>query len=309
MPPSSGRGAEALAEIRQGIEGRDFASFEELQAFVRDLNDQRNQRPVSDFQGLSPDQMHRLLYFPFDSASLVEFPPCLGTTPSAPILSLFQMLAEAIGERGLKPTAAGNLPRKLVQEAALAYASDDLQRELMRFRSIRTEADFPDLHVTRVVAGLASLIRKHRGRFILGRDCRRIMAEQGLAGICPLLLRAYAERFNWGYQDGYPDLYFIQDSFLLTLYLLDRYGEEWRSNTFYEDAFLRAFPGIVEDVGSVFYDSPVNTVRRCYSWRCLKRFGAFLGLVEIRQEPGRMLDPVFELRKLPLLNEAVIFNT
>lgn len=308
MPCSSGRGAEAFAEIRQAMEGREFDSFEELQTFVCDLNGQHNRRPIDDFHGLSPDQMYRLMHFPFDSPDLVEFPPRLGTTPSAPILSLFQVLTEAVGERGLKPTAAGNLPRKLVQEAALTYATDELQRELMRFRSIRSEDDFPDLNVTRLVAGLAGLIRKYRGRFVLSRDCRSIMAERGLAGIYPRLLQTYAWRFNWGYRDGYPDLYLIQDSFLFTLYLLGRHGEDWRSNTFYEDAFLRAFPLVLDEVPPEHYSTPEDTVRRCYSWRCLEQSAAFLGLVEIRQEPGRMLDPIFELRKLPLLDEAVIFK-
>jgi hypothetical protein len=52
-------------------------------------------------------------------------------------------------------------------------------------------------------------------------------------------LLSYVRDFNWAYRDGFPDLGFIQRSFLFTLYLLNLYGGEWLPEVFYEDAFLR----------------------------------------------------------------------
>jgi hypothetical protein len=72
---------------------------------------QRNQAPMDDFHGLSPDQMHRILHFPFDSPNLVTYAQVVAGDPSAPILTLFGLLAEAIGEQGLKPTAEGRHDR------------------------------------------------------------------------------------------------------------------------------------------------------------------------------------------------------
>jgi hypothetical protein len=95
---------------------------------------------------------------------------------------------------------------------------------------------------------LAGLIRKYKGRFILSRDCRRLLAGIGLPAVYPRLFRVYAEQFNWAYRDGYPELRFIQSAFLFTLYLLMRYGDISRSQVFYEDAFLRAFPMLLDEV-------------------------------------------------------------
>ena len=106
-----------------------------------------------------------------------------------------------------------------------------------------------------------------------------MLANQGMKGIYPFLFEAYVRKFNWAYRDRYPELGFIQQSFLFSLYLLFRHGTDWKPNTFYEDCFLRAFPMVIESVESHPMSSPKETVRRCYTWRCLVNFAGFFGLV------------------------------
>ncbi|MDO8682462.1 MAG: SEC-C metal-binding domain-containing protein [Armatimonadota bacterium] len=304
----SGLHEEIFSDVREAMKGKQFASREEAQVFLNGFVQQRNSAPRDEFHGLSSDQMNGILYYPFDSPELVTFPSCLDTQPSAPILTLFQLLAEAIGDQGLKPTATGNLPRKFLREAGLAYWGEVGYQKHTQFGNIRTETDLYDMHVTRIVAELAGLVRKYKGKFILGRDCRKLLGERGMAGIYPRLLRTYAEEFNWGYRDGYPEIDFIQRSFLFTLYLFHRYGGDWRPSGFYEDAFLRAFPIVLKEVPPISYSTPEKEARNCYSWRCLKGFAEFLGLVEIEQESDDLFERRFKLKKLPLLNEAVLFH-
>lgn len=302
------------AEVLQALEGKQFSSEEEFVAFLQHLQDEHNRRPVADFCGLSAEQMYRLLYYPFESPQLVTFPSCLDTPPVAPIISLFAMLAAAIGEQGLKATVRGNLPQKFVREAARAFLGEEKYGEHTRFGGFHSEPDFYDLHVTRLVAGLSGLIRKYKGKFILTGDCRRVLAASGLAGIYPRLLESFARKFNWAYGDDYPDLYFLQQSFLFTLYLFDRFGDQWRPMTFYEEAFVRAFPGFLEEVAPLSYQTQEDLVRRGYSLRCFERFAAFLGLVEIEAEVAgacapTLLERSFRLRRTPLLGDAVRFHT
>ncbi len=213
--------------------------------------------------------MHRLLNFPFTSPELIRFPEVLDTKPTAPIVALLGMLLEAIGEKGLKPTAKGNLPRKFCRDAALAYWGEEVYRENTRFGGINREEDFGDVHITRVTAELAGLIRKYKGRFILSRNCRALLTANGLAALYPYLFKAYVEQFNWSYRDGYPDLRFIQTAFVFTLYLLVRYGGTWRPHAFYEDCFLRAFPRLLDELPQHTIFTPEEEVRRCYTWRTL----------------------------------------
>mgnify|MGYP001271594277 CR=1 FL=1 len=306
QPPPGAR--EVLGELRKLVEGRSFGSLEELQTFSDHFMQQRNQPPCDDFQGLSPEQMHRVLYFPFDSPELVTYSHVVIGDPSAPILAIFHLLAEAIGEQGLKPTATGNLPRNVCREAASVYWGDEAVRKDGRFVHISKEEDFSPLHVTRLIAELAGLIKKYRGRFILSRECRRSLAEHGLGGVYPRLLLSYVRDFNWAYRDGFPDLGFIQRSFLFTLYLLNMHGGEWLPEVYYEDAFLRAFPRVLSDVAPTPYYTPEKTVRSCYTWRALENFAVFLGLAEVEPTTEKLYNRQYRVRKRPLLDEVIRFH-
>jgi hypothetical protein len=282
--------------------------MEELQAFTDRFMRQRNQAPLDDFQGLSPERMHRILDFPFDSPKLVTYAPVVDGEAKAPILTLFGLLSEAIGEQGLKPTAIGNLPRNVCREAVSAYRGDEAVRKDARFAPINKEEDFFGLHVTRLVAELAGLIKKYRGRFILSRECRTLRADHGPGGIYPRLMYSYVRDFNWAYRDRYPDLEFIQRSFLFTLYLLHLHGGEWLPAVFYEEAFIRAFPMALSDVAPTPYFTPEQRVRSCYTWRALVNFAVFLGLADVEPTAEDRLDRQYRVRKRPLLDEAVRFH-
>ena len=306
---ASGHGATGISEtLRSALEGRQFDSLEKAQAFLDQITQQQNRRQLDEFNGLSPEQMHQILNFPFASQGLVRFPEVLHANLGAPILTLFELLTDAIGEQGLKPTAKGNLPRNFCREAALVYWGEQRYQENTRYAGINREEDFDDLHVTRLVAELAGLIRKYKGRFILSRDCRRLLARDGMTAIYPKLFRAYVEQFNWAYRDGYPELRFIQSSFLFTLYLLMRYGDISRSQVFYEDAFLRAFPRLLDEVPPSQVFSPDETVRRGYTWRSLVHFADFLGLATVEPVSDELLCHEYRVKALPLLGQIVQFQ-
>jgi len=189
----------ASADLHQVMEGMQFGSLDEVQEFVGRHTQQLNQRPLDEFHGLSPKQMHRLLHFPFASPEVVRLPEAITTSPTAPIVTLLGMLLEAIGEKGLKPTAKGNLPQKFCREAALTYWGEEVYRENTRFGGINREEDFLDLHITRVTAELAGLLRKYKGRFIPSRNCRAVLTGKGLAAAYPRSFYGYCYTSNGGY--------------------------------------------------------------------------------------------------------------
>ncbi|HTP66448.1 MAG TPA: SEC-C metal-binding domain-containing protein, partial [Geobacteraceae bacterium] len=225
--------SEVMGELRELLKGQSFGSLEEANAFLSRHMQKRSQAPIDDFHGLSPEQMHRFLHFPFNTPALISFPSPLDITPQAPIVTLFNLLVETIGDDGLKATATGNLPRNFCREAAIAFLGEEGYGEYIRYGGINSETDFSELHVTRLVVETAGLVRKYKGKFITSRECRKILAESGMQAIYPRLFRAFAREYNWGYQDRYPDFQIIQQSFLFTLYLLQRYGNDWRPGAFY----------------------------------------------------------------------------
>jgi len=298
-----------MDELKELIKGKNFGSLDEVNAFMQRHMEQRNRKPLADFHGLSSEQMHRFLHFPFATPHLVTFPSRLESDPQAPILSLFKLLAEGIGDDGMKATTTGNLPRNFCREAARTYLSDEEYQDRWRFGELRSEPEFRELHTTRLAAELAGLIRKAQGKFTLSRECRKLLVDQGHPAIYLRLFRVFVREYNWAYGDYTEEVPFIQQSFLFSLYLLFRYGEEWRSSTFYEDCFLRAFPDLlaqVQPAGSHF--SPEQEVRFIYSLRFLERFACFFGLAASEGARSGHDSEGFRVKKLPLLDQVVQFH-
>ena len=298
-----------MGELRELLKDKSFGSLDEANAFLRQHSQLRNQAPVDDFHGLSSEQMHRFLHFPFDTPHLITFPSSFSSDPKIPVLSLFNLLADAIGDDGLKATATGNLPRSFCRESARIFLGEEEYQRWSRFGELRSEPEFREMHTTRLVAELAGLVRKYKGKFILSKECRKLLAEQGQPGIYPRMFQAFVREYNWAYDDHLGEIPFIQQSFLFSLYLLARYGGEWRSSIFYEDSFLRAFPNLLPQVQPVGnYYSPEKVVRLSYSARCLERFARFFGLVEIERSGNDRYSEEFRVKKLPFLDQVVQFH-
>lgn len=292
-----------MRELEQLAEGRAFDSQEALQAFLDGHLGDHNRRPLDDLAGLSPEQMQALLYRPFATLPLADLQARLMDHPPAPVLDLFDLIADAAADRGIKLTARGNLPRKLVK------AGHGRLRELgvreAEIHTANTERDVRELHNVRVVADLAGLLRKSRGYLYLTRRAEKLL-DGDRPGLYGRLLETWCTRFNWAYGDGFGDLRTIQMSFGFTLYLLHRYGADRRPSAFYEDAFLRAFPMVLEesdDDGA--YLGPERRVRLAWSLRTLHGLGFLFGLVELAGPDGPvplLASDGLQVRATPLLN-------
>ena len=296
-------------ELRELIAGQEFNSLEEVQVLADQFMQQRNQQPQDDFQGLSSEQVHRMLNFPFDSPEFFSFSKILVLEPEAPILTLARWITDPIDEKGLKATAKGNLPQKLCRNAVLDFCKglpDDDFRHRMR---VNKEGDFVELHVTRIILELSGLLRKTKGRFFLTRKYHQLNSQPGRAALYLKLFQTCSRGFNWAYWDGYPEIPFIQQSFLFTLYLLHKHGDGWKPSEFYANAFIKAFPMIVDEMEPLHYSTAEEQIRHCYSFRALERFLHFMGLASIEKIPSeKLFSREYQLRKLPLLDEVVCFS-
>ncbi|HEX7004323.1 MAG TPA: SEC-C metal-binding domain-containing protein [Trueperaceae bacterium] len=310
IEPVPNRAREFNEEIAHIMDGREFQSIDEAQELLDRLTEMRNHAPLEDFQGLSPEQMMRMLHFPFESPEVLSFGEVLDHEVEAPILELVRVILEAVGEDGLKATAKGNLPRALCREAAERWTNTVEYRWWKEPGDIRKEEDFPELNAARITAELAGLLRRQKGKFYLTQRCKRSLAESGYREIYPLLLRSYATEFNWAYRDNYPDgLDLIQQSFAFTLYLLARRGSSARSNGDYESWFQRAYPDLLHQVDANYsYRSAEELVADCYTLRALVRFAHFLGLARVEPVSDSQFEREYLVEKLPLLDECVRFE-
>lgn len=308
----------AASDSLQGLQAAvqeqgEFDSEEDLQAFVASWQNQQNHRAMDDFQGLSADEMHRFLHFPFESPDLIEWHQPTGHTESTPVMFLLRRLLQGVGPEGVKQTQTGNLPRQLCQDIVVPYleqVGDDFR--LRHESQVRSEMEFPELHKTRLLAELAGLIRKYRKRFVLTRKGEALLADDQSGELYWLIFRTSVREFNWAYEDGYPDLHIVQQSFAFSLYLLTRLARSETEDTALIDAFLQAFPAMVREIPVVdpTVRSAEDTARACYRVRCLKRALWFLGLCHERTDTdSKPWNAKGYLQATPLLDDLVRFHT
>lgn len=284
---------------------RSGGDLDALNAAMRQLSDRRNNTPLDDFAGLSPNEMTAFLYRPFDSPELIELPEVLSLEPAAPILDLLLPLLDELRQGPLKLTAKGNLPTKLVKELAATYRPGHAPYAKYAMEHVHNEESFQNLHVARVVAELAGLIYKRHGKLHLTNKAEGLLRKHGAPGLYPLLLITFAGKFNWAYSDGYDELPIVQQSWAFTCYLLQRFGPQERTAEFYAERFIMAFPPVVEGVAHSIYRQPEDTAKSCYQVRALERFLGFLGLADFTWQKQEQGPSLASIRPTPLLMDAV----
>ena len=249
--------------------------------------------------------MYNFLYVPFDSTEIVIFSDNFPNPPEARAFALVSLLADACGDKGLKATAKGYLPALFCWEAAIASLGEEGCREMTFGSEVRKELDFYELHVVRLVAQMAGLIRKYRGRFLRTKKCEKYLSPPNNGKLYLELFTAYTRKFNWGYSDRYEDLNIIQEAFLFSLFLIHRFGDEFRCSTFYGEKFLQAFPTALDQVGDPVYGSKEEQLKRCYSLRTMERFAHFFGLIELDGNYPRFVSRSYKMKKSPLLDQLL----
>ena len=140
------------------------------------------------------------------------------------------------------------------------------------------------------------------------RKCREMLAKQESGRLYFELFKAYATKFNWAYRDGYPEAEIVQRSFLYTLFLLTSFGDTERSQQFYENKFITAFPMVLEAFPETSYSSTEEQARRVYFLRALERFAAFFGLAELIPESGELYLSKYLVRRTGLLERFLTLN-
>lgn len=232
---------------------------------------------------MTPDQLHQLLYTPFEAASVLRFNPSAATLKNAPILAIFKILAEATQHKGIKLTQRENLPLKVTRQMIDAIPAHLSHGSLSWSHSIRSEEDVYPVHITRILAILSGLCRIQKGTLLLTAKGRKILEKEQWDLCFHELIKAAFTQFNWAYLDGYPELGMIRSTSWMMLYLLNQPDLEMPSDVAAE-AVLTIFPMLVDEIpaAELRYATAEETVINAMSHRWLTLLG-LTGLIEYRE--------------------------
>jgi hypothetical protein len=284
-------------------------SLEEVNRKMAAFTQARNQQPHPDFEGLSPEQMHTLLHDPWGTGSVLHLRDDRTDSllDQIPFFVLMESLYQHLRTDSLiKLTPKGNLPlalcRSLYERKLLVQ--DDIERGITK-KICEDNVRF--LQALKACLSLSPYVKKRQNAFSLTKLGQQALSKERAVHVRQVL-QEYTLRFNWAYLDDTPT-----DAghfgWAYSLYLVHRYGTQWRDTDFYATKLLTAFPHLREPIASGRLPGYSLEFERVYRWRFVEQFASWFGLIERRKEhqPG-FYDAPLLLRKTPLFDQLFHFT-
>lgn len=256
--------------------------LEDLQNHLNRLMNDQNNRPVPEFEGYSPAEMHSILHFTFEPSSPISLQKLdAADYRKIPLLNQVKYLATLIEDKGeLKLTKLGFLPLNVVADIYDQGLIKDKYFELRSPKQLR-EADVPVITLSRILLIISGLVKKRSNKLSLTKQGQKIIQDDD--ALTSLIIRTYGEKFNWAYFDGFGENGIGQMGFGFSLILVSRYGQDWKKGSFYTQKYFKAFPGLL-NVPAPPYSNRIADCENCFTYRVFENFMRYFGLVEVKYE-------------------------
>lgn len=247
--------------------------------------------------------MDFLLYRPFHKDSPMELGTDLGQLFNITFLRDFIGYLDHLNANApLKLTQKGNLPRKFCRElielqidedGIMASSPYELQREEESYYITLLDQMSRNMGYTTKRKNKLTVSKK--GMDFLGSDD----VEKYHA-----LFKYFVFTFNWGYSDRFANSWIMQGGFAYTLFLLQKYGEDWQRIGYYSNKYRIAFPHILADFQNHGLWTPLEAYEIAFELRVAERFLKRFGLAQVQQDRG-MIREIHNMRKTAILDQLI----
>lgn len=245
----------------------------------------RNNTPVDDFLGLSPTEIHNLLYDTFGDKSPVQFRDDIDdkTLEQIPLFRIVEDYLKIIQrDKHIKLTPLGALPKKVMVEL---YDKRFLLDEHIEsgITKLWKEDDCIAIRSARLTAEIAGLVKKVSGKLTLTKTATNLLETNNRLQIFRQFFQAFTNKFLWSFNDGYPEQPIGQLGWAFSVIMLDKFGEQPQAIDLYADKYLRAFPMFITFF-QPDYSTPERQFFRCYGIRTFDRFFLWFGFVTVDKQ-------------------------
>lgn len=262
-----------------------------INLFANLLMKRHNNAPRDEYNGLSPEELHNTIYFPFSSLSIVTINKLnMEQYEKIPLVRQTLFLLNTLNEKELKLTKLGWLPLKIV---AATYRLGQPEYIIEEFGQKRiNEYEVNSVWMARIILESLGWVKTRKGILSL-----TIKGKKSLTNIEKAADEILYQSLDSGLLhtfDGYKDSCVGNYGIAYSLYLLHIYGAEWHLGSFYLNHYNAIF-NFSEDTDS-------------YDVRVFKRLFYWLGIVEQRdnKQPGLLYED--EYRRTGLLSMIFSFK-
>jgi hypothetical protein len=269
----------------------------------------QNNKPIDDFLGLSSTEIHHLLYDTYGTNSVVQFQTIIDDTTldEIPLFLIVESYLKIIErEKSIKLTPLGALPKKVFVElyGKRFLLDEDIESGLIK---LWKEDDWIVIKSARLSLELAGIVKRVSGKLTLTKKGIGLMQNRNRTELFKQFFQSFTDKFNWSFNDGYPEQPVGQLGWAFTAILLDKHGEEPLNMDFYATKYLKAFPKFIE-----FFRPEYTTVERqflrCYSLRTFERFFLWFGIVKAEKKERKLNVDVDKYQRTDLLRKIFKFD-
>lgn len=255
-----------------------------LNQYLQLLMRRRNGMPREDFNGLSPEQMHYIMYHPFSNQCVVE----LNTLTKEqykmiPLVRQSLFLLNTLSIKELKLTKLGWLPLKIVTETYRLGQPEWIVEEYGAKRYYEYEVG--SVWMARIILDLLGWIKTRKG--VLSLTIKGKKALSNIDAVANEILRFSLVGVGLHTFDAVEDDRIGNLGMAYSVWLLNKFGSEWNTGDFYEKEYQKVFN--------------FPSAYSIYETRVFKHLFYWLGIVERRL--NRQVGPPFqeEYKKTDLL--------
>lgn len=251
---------------------------------LQEIMIRQNSAPRSDFNGLSPEDMHNIMYDPFRDQCVVQLNKLdKNQYELVPLIRQALFLLNTLNEKDLKLTKLGWLPLKIVADAYRIGQPEWIIEELKQKRI--NEYEVGAVWMARIILELLGWIKTRKG--VLSLTVKGRKAFSNIDAAANEILRFSLVGVGLHTFDAVEDDRIGNLGIAYSVWLLNQFGSEWHFGSFYQEHYQKAFN---------FPDK--YTI---YETRVFSRLFYWLGIVEMRL--NKQVDPPFqwEYRKTDLL--------
>jgi len=290
--------------IKDHFEGGEFSSIEEMNEELQKKTTNQNSMSASPFLGLSPNDMHEIIYSPFSLENhIFTFKSSeVADLKGAPFIAQAIYFMSKIKKDGfIKATQKGNLSKAFVVEIYNEFFSKEKYARLPN-----KEDNLPQLTRLKHILDMSGLIKKRSGKFSLTKKGEKIIEKENYLELFKILVSTLFNEWNWGYSDGYSELSLVQQTAIFNMHLLNKKAHDWTLGKELGKYYLEAFPMLVNEVEASYF-GPEEEIIRCFGTRFLDRICLPLGFLELKEE-GKGFDSKEFYRVTPLFKSIFSFN-
>lgn len=223
-----------------------------------------------EFDGLSPEQTHHLLYRPLASECILQLNNSIKEIiGQVPLFQLSELLLSEIDKsNGLKLTVTGNLP---VHVCEFLLKQNLIHWEYMKYLSKVRDDEIPFLLPLREYLLKEGIVRKLGNKLTLtkkGKEFHKLGATLRFSN----LLLFFANWFSRSYFYNIP-YEWGQLGWAYSIVLLQKYGGQPKESEFYSDKLMQAFEReLCEEQENEMIKELATEFHRAYAIRFFENF-------------------------------------